>query len=134
MKHKTISISLLSILMTSGLCLGNLFVAGQAMASVDFQLAQFKKQQKRIGSDTQKRSTLHRINRLRKSKKKRQHYKKDTIRTKDKRNPASDREIHPRFSQKGLSQEKIDYYLQRYEERQRLRDTYGKKSTAVENP
>lgn len=94
----------------------------------DTRLAKFKKEEKRVVPDTMKRSTLHKINELREEKKKRKHYKKDEERSLDKRNPASDRKIHPRFSNKGLSEEQIKYYMDRYEERLRLREKYDKMS------
>lgn len=90
------------------------------------RLAKFKKEQKRIVPDTMKRSTLHRINQLREDKKKRKHYKKDAKRALDERNAASDREVDPRFSRKGLSEEQIQNYMERYRERQRLRAKYDK--------
>ncbi len=92
------------------------------------RLAKFKKEDKRIVPDTMQRSTLHKINQLRKDKRKRKHYKKDAQRTPDKRNPASDRKVHPRFSRKGLSEEQIQHYMDRYRERQRLREKYDKMS------
>ncbi|MCA9395158.1 MAG: hypothetical protein KC900_13230 [Candidatus Omnitrophica bacterium] len=92
------------------------------------RLAKFKKEQKRIVPDTMKRSSLHKIQQLREDKKKRAHYKKDDRRALDNRTPFGEPEEDSRFSRKGLSEEQIQYYMDRYRERKRLRAEYDRMS------
>lgn len=91
----------------------------------DTRLAKFKQEQKRIVPDKRKRSILFKINQKNEDKKKRDHYKRDLKRVLDKRIPASSNtHDDPRFPRRGLSEEQIKHYMERYRARKRLREKY----------
>lgn len=99
------------------------------------RLAKFKKEQTRIGPDTKKRSILRKVNELQEDKKKREHYKKDKKRARDKRNEAGGiiddetqrvrDEGRKSFRRKNsLLETRQNLIIDRYHEKKRSRDSY----------
>ncbi|MBZ0167747.1 MAG: hypothetical protein K8I00_13150, partial [Candidatus Omnitrophica bacterium] len=99
------------------------------------RLTKFKKEQTRTGPDTKKRSILRKVNELQEDKKKREHYKKDKKRARDKRNDAGGiiddetqrvrDEGRKSFRRKNsLLETRQNLFIDRYHEKKRSRDSY----------